>query len=342
MTTSSDSGNEQVEHQALGDLLAGVGQLARQLEPIATVARQANKWMEPLARFNAAVASFADVARHVSVVFARCDSAERLMERGWMPHRTTPFELATNHLDDIEALRRVLLAYYNENWREVRSRIEVRLSTYSIDDEAKATFREALGAHEIGYYQSVCRLLFPEIERLFRGALFGGRAGNIRHEEFVKRLAGWERDGRFEEGEPNDGSLFLEDFLTGGIHEFSVFEYLTGGLKERGEIKGPRTSRTGEYRPSLFANISDANIEAARGCPIPTRHAVVHGLVNYSTPQSSLNAIFIADYIFSVISRLDRDAANFPSDGTRSPTSDAGTLESDARREHAIPASLRK
>ena len=323
MTTRSDSGNEQVEHQALGDLLAGIGQLARHLEPIARVARQANKWMEPLARFNAAVAPFADaLARHVSVVFARCDSAERLIARGWMPHRTTPFELATKHLDDVEALRQVLLAYYNENWREVRSRIEARLSTYSIDDEAKATLREALGAHETGYYRSVCRLLFPEIERLFRGALFGGRAGNIRHEEFVKRLAGWERDGRFEEGEPNDGSLFLEDFLTGGIHEFSVFEYLTGGVKERGEIKGRRTSRTGEYKPSLFVNISDANIEAARGSPIPTRHAVVHGLVNYSTPQSSLNAIFIADYIFSVISRLDRDAAKFPSDGThrRPPT----------------------
>ncbi len=255
-----------------------------------------------------------------------------------MPHHTTPFELATNQLDDIEALRRALLAYYEENWRGVRSKIEVRLSTYSIDDEAKETLREALGAHEVGHYRSVCRLLFPEIERLFRNALFGGRRGNIRHGEFVKRLVGRERDGRMGEGEPDDGSLLLADFLTGGAHEFSVFEYLTGDLKERGEIKGRRASRTGEYRPSLFVNISDANIEAARGSPIPTRHAVVHGLVNYSTPQSSLNAIFIADYVFSVISQLERDTAKFSSGGARSPTSDAGTLESDARREPVLPA----
>ena len=297
--------------------------MARQLEPVATIARQVDRWLEPLSRIHAAVAPYAGIlAQHAAILFARWDSADRLVECGWIPHRTTPFESATKHLDDIHTLRRAMLAYYSENWREVRTEIEARLSTYSIDDEAKATLREALVAHEIAHYRSVCRLLFPEMERLFRIVLFGGRAGNIRHEKFVNRLLGWESDGRFEQGEAHDGSLFLEHFLTGGVHEFAVLEYLAEGTKERGEFKGRRRSTTGEYSPGLFVRISDANIESARGSPIPTRHAVVHGLVSYSTQQNSLNAIFITDYVFSVISQLDQNMPLVRGDA-RLPMADA-------------------
>jgi hypothetical protein len=38
--------------------------------------------------------------------------------------------------------------------------------------------------------------------------------------------------------------------------------------------------------------------------PVPNRHAAVHGLVIYSSMQNSLNTIFMADYIFQVISFL--------------------------------------
>ncbi len=38
--------------------------------------------------------------------------------------------------------------------------------------------------------------------------------------------------------------------------------------------------------------------------PVPNRHAAVHGLVSYSSMQNSLNTIFMADYIFQVISFL--------------------------------------
>ena len=245
-----------------------------------------------------------------------------------MPHLTTPFELATEYLDDEEALRRVLIVYYSENWRDVRTKIEARLSTYSIDDEAKATLREALDAHEIAHYRCVCRLLFPEIERLFRGAFFGGRAGSIPHRRFVNRLVGSEKGCRVEQCELNDGGPFLEDFLTGGIHELAVFGYLTEGLKER--FKRRRTSAMGEYVPGLFVGISDANIEAARGSAIPTRHAVVHGLVSYPTEQNSLNAIFIADYVFSVMSQLDQDTLTSPSADAESRMPNAKAASSEA------------
>lgn len=44
-----------------------------------------------------------------------------------------------------------LLAYYTDNWTEVRKRLESRMSSRNVDDEAMAVFREALGAHEAGF-----------------------------------------------------------------------------------------------------------------------------------------------------------------------------------------------
>ena len=38
----------------------------------------------------------------------------------------------------------------------------------------------------------------------------------------------------------------------------------------------------GEYRPGLAVRIGEENVEEARRSPIPTRHAVTHGLVSYS------------------------------------------------------------
>ena len=40
--------------------------------------------------------------------------------------------------------------------------------------------------------------------------------------------------------------------------------------------------------------------------PVPNRHAAVHGYVVYSTMQHSLNMIFMAEFIFHVISLWKR------------------------------------
>ena len=62
--------------------------------------------------------------------------------------------------------------------------------------------------------------------------------------------------------------------------------------------------------PGLAVGVDEANVERAKHSPIPTRHAVAHGLVTYSSRQSSLNAIFIADYVFAVVSRALRRPPN--------------------------------
>ena len=173
------------------------------------------------------------------------------------------------------------------------------LSSHSVDDEAKETFREALDAHEAGLYRSVSRVLFPEFERIFRAALFDGRAGSIPYSTFVKKLSG------------EDGNLDLGDFLITGIQDMVLFGYMTEGVGQSNTSNDGSHSATPEYVPGLAVGVDESNVERVRQSPIPTRHAVAHGLVAYSSRQSSLNALFIADYVFAVVSRALGQHAGF-------------------------------
>ena len=103
---------------------------------------------------------------------------ERLKNTGWFPHYTMPRHILREHLDDAE-FDDQLLTYYHENWLEVRQRIEEKLSTYLVDINATATFREALSAHENGNYRLINPTLFAEVERVVRVELFGGMVGSI-------------------------------------------------------------------------------------------------------------------------------------------------------------------
>ena len=232
----------------------------------------------------------------------RWDTAESLFMRGWVPNRTTPFDLITECGDDDTKLRILLLAYYTDNWPEVRMCLESHMSSYNVDDEAKATFREALDAHEHGLYRCVSRLLFPEFERAFRGALFEEQAGPIRYHDFVKGLTG-------EAGNPK-----LADFLFAGIQDMVLFKYLTEGVRYNGALDDQSGCAVPKYEPGLAIGVNKENVEQARCSPIPTRHAVAHGLVAYSSQQSSLNAIFIADYVFSVVSRVLHNGSDIDTD----------------------------
>ena len=136
--------------------------------------------------------------------------------------------------------------------------------------------------------------MFPEFERLFRVAVFGGRAGHVPYKELLKDLSG------------EAASLELGDFLISGIQDMVMFKYLTEGVREGGVPVVESRSADPEYAPGLAIGVDESNVDQARRSPIPTRHAVAHGLVAYSSVQSSLNALFIADYVFSVVSRALR------------------------------------
>ena len=142
------------------------GEVAAQLQPLAERMGKLAKAAAPMAKAAAPILEAA--AREME----RWDSAESLLRRGWVPNRTTPFALAKECGDDVAKLNASMLAHYTDNWTEVRKRLESRMSSRNVDDEAMAVFREALNAHEAGFYRSVSRLLFPEFERVFRKAPF--------------------------------------------------------------------------------------------------------------------------------------------------------------------------
>ena len=144
--------------------------------------------------------------------------------------------------------------------------------------------------------------MFPEFERVFREALFDGRAGHIEYHKFVTKLSG------------EAANLELADFLTTGIQDMVLFKYLTEGVRNSDASSNHSGCATPTYEPGLAVGVNHTNVERARQSPIPTRHAVAHGLVPYSSQQSSLNAIFIADYIFSVVSRALRNKPEFDVD----------------------------
>ncbi len=216
-------------------------------------------------------------------------SSETLFEAGWLPHYSTPFNHIAECGLDIELVRSRLLNYYNRNWLNVRSEIESHLSEYRIDREAKATFCEALDAHEAGFYRCVCRVLFPEIERVIREEFLYCKVGRFSYREYIEKLV--------------SKSKSIDAFVYEGLYELSVFEHVmqTILMKEKGQDK----LESSNFVFGVFRNVDNKkHLEILKQYPVPNRHAAIHGLVEYSTPQTSLNSIFIAEYVFRSINSI--------------------------------------
>ena len=223
-------------------LLPGSRQIGPALDALAS-------YLEPVRQLLATAAPYAlAMARGME----RYEAGENLLKRGWVPNHTTPFGLVAECGDDDAKMRASLLTYYSDNWGEVRARLEARMSSHGVDDEAKATFREALNAHEAGLYRAVSRVLFPEFERVFRAVLFGGRAGQIRYNTFVVKLSG------------EDANLYLEDFVIAGMQDMVLFKYLTEGVRKPGASSDGSRETALEYVPGLAVGVDETNVEKAR------------------------------------------------------------------------------
>ena len=211
---------------------------------------------------------------------------EVLNAAGWLPHYTTPLDLIVDCVGDLDTVRNILEEYYAQNWSTVRTAIESQMTEYNVDEEAKATFREALDAHGCGLHRSVCRLLFPEIERVLRTEVFGRRTGRPLYKQMVKKLV---------------SDKTLDDFLPGGWFDFDYLGHLTEGLKLQSD------DEFDDRIFGLFRPVAEEDLQRLEQDPVPNRHAAMHGYVSYSSPQNSLNAIFVADYMFRLISSFRND-----------------------------------
>ena len=186
------------------------------------------------------------------------------VDLGWIVHHTLP----TRVLEDTaeEDLDEAIMTHYREQWSEVRNEIELATNRYLVDEDSKETMHQALSAHEHGLYRLVPRAMVTEIERATRVQL---------HKKIVDR------------------GLNVKQTILGELDELplSSFDDLRSTLLQYETIANHLYEQIGDDdKRSQFA-------ESA----IPNRHAAVHGLVPYATEKSSLNSIFLADFVFQVI-----------------------------------------
>ena len=198
------------------------------------------------------------------------EKCRRLEKAGWLPHSTSPLdEFASDDMEPAE-ISAIMERHYRDNWAEICNVFLDDLEGYDIDDEAKATFKEALEVHRNGHYRASCRVLFPEIERVSRIEIHeGALEGFTSQKELGKRM----------------GHLTPGEFGT-GLRGMALYRKFTD------HIYAPVKTEA-----ALLSVLSD---------PVPNRHVALHGLSAYTTFQHSLNVIIICDFVFRAISALKR------------------------------------
>ncbi|HWL47440.1 MAG TPA: hypothetical protein VNQ31_06960 [Sphingomonadaceae bacterium] len=259
------------------DFALSLDKLAR-VEPV----RFDLKFGESLVQIGRAVAqiqaNFGRVVQPLVAGFAEMfkdrERAEAVHAASWIPHPTTPLHAIEPDMPahQIDAL---LAAHYRDNWPEVRAAMSQSVQATAIDAEAKATFEEALAAHDAGLYRSVVRLLFPEIERVARETVYGGSRKDV-------------------SGRRPKNNAGLADFREALMSELPVGVVLDTpfALSLVEKLYGHLYS----YVPE-----DEAGLAVFERDPVPNRHASQHGYVTYSSAQNAINMLAMADFMFHVI-----------------------------------------
>ena len=189
---------------------------------------------------------------------------------GWVVHRTLPTTVLEDAAED--DLDETIMTYYRERWAEIHEEIALATSGYLVDQDSKETMIQALSAHEHGLYRLVPRAMVTGIERAARIQL---------HEKLVDR------------------GLNVKETILGEVDDLPVswFHDLSSG-----------TIQYETLEKHLYEHIDDENDRSQFAeSPIPNRHAAVHGLVPYASEKSSLNSIFLTDFVFLMITQIKRE-----------------------------------
>ena len=238
------------------------------IEKLSKYLRENEEELDP--SFKALEAAMPDLARVLGSYLAPMAKQAELVgildETGWLPFGHAPYHCMEQHGGDAERVDACMSSYYLEHWPEIRMSLEENLKAYHVDDEARATFGEALSAHEAGLYRCVCRLLFPEIERMLRSRISNllppDRIGS---KQLIKILIGTE---------------FSEKRSEGRFFGFLFLDRLCRHLYERVDQN----------------NVADVGKDF-----LPNRHAAVHGFVAYSEHKHSMNMLVMTDYVFQML-----------------------------------------
>lgn len=202
--------------------------------------------------------------------FKEFSQLKEVDKAGFLPHYTTSAECLKEDVRGV-APGRILTEHYRNNWRAIKERFKDHITKFPVEDETKSTFNEALKAHDLGLYRAVTRMLFPEIERVYRAELkngvFTGLTGLRSLREDVLDCT----------------ALELSHYTP--IFNYYLLEKLIEHVYSRVE--------------------SDDGLVKIRLDPVPDRHAAMHGLIVYSSLQSSINMIIMAEFFFQLFTRLN-------------------------------------
>ena len=195
--------------------------------------------------------------------------AQLISELGWVVHHSLPIDLLDNvHDDDLDE---AIMAHYRATWSDFRRETELDTHGYLVDQDTKETVIQALQAHQIGLYRLVPRTLMAEIERVIRLQL---------RDKVV------------------DSRLKVKETILSEVDDLpmSSFHDLTSSIMQYEALEG-----------HLYERINDENDRSRfADNPIPNRHAAIHGLVPYSSEKSSLNSIFLIDFVLHTITQAKR------------------------------------
>lgn len=206
--------------------------------------------------------------------------SEQIERAGWLPHYTTPFDAMSDKMTPME-IGEVIEKHYQDNWTEVEKEFLARIEGFPVDEEAKATFREALCCHAGGFFRSVPRTLFPEIERVACAELY---QGNREH---------WING---DDGKTRKTSITSLPEFAKTVGQLPIDQVMTI-----------------DYGYALYMKLEDHLYEAVRSSEqiakamadtVPNRHASLHGIVSYNTMKSSMNALIMTDFIFHLIGQI--------------------------------------
>lgn len=165
------------------------------ISPVIQFLQKAENMVQPvLQKFSA---GSVDISHYLQAFVAWNQCIDSLKEVDWLPLQSIPVHFITECDKNPELLDRRLSDYYHNHWVDIRRELEARMMDYHIDDEARATFQEAICAHEAGLYRCVCRVLFPEIERMI-GVKNGGSKAMLKQLTAERDLANFIGKGRFD------------------------------------------------------------------------------------------------------------------------------------------------
>ena len=259
-------------NSTVSTMVTGLAQFQDSLKPAFTMLRGLQKVVRP---FSVIQGSIPKTAITMIGQFARhAHNSESLEKAGWLPHQSTPYARIGECQGDSKELDRLLALYYKEQWAQVRRDIESRLNRYHVDDEFKATFREALVAHENELYRCVCCVLMPAIERVARIEC---------HDDDTKKVT-------------TSQHWLREQAMNVRLSSLDVRGFYAGTLFRR-------------FSKHLYDNAREGERQRFERDPVPNRHAALHGIVAYSSMKNSLNAIFITEFLLQVICAVKKSSA---------------------------------